>query len=129
MKAKTLLELLNLSTSVYMITKDEKLMQQLSEMAEKGKKKVVDIMENLNTSTGNGAEGESDTLVQKIVQKAKEAREDLEEKMAEIAERVYSKMKIAHADQVTKLEQEIDSLRRELSLSEARIINLEQNKA
>ena len=49
--------------------------------------------------------------------------------MAEVAEKVYAKMHIAHADEVKKLSDEIACVKRELALAEARIVNLEPKKS
>ena len=122
MKAKTLIELLTLSTNIYMISKDEKFMNNLKEMAEKGKEKVTAFAGEF---TGDEDE---EKLIQKFMHKAHQAKEELEHKMGEVAERVYAKMNIAHTDQVKSLESSISQLKKELSLAEARIAKLEAPK-
>jgi polyhydroxyalkanoate synthesis regulator phasin len=121
MRAKSLIELLTLSTNLYMISKDEEFMQNLSELMKKGKQKAEDIIDEFS---GGEEEGE-DKLIQKFLVKAKKAKEELEKKIEEAAVRVYQKMHIAHADEVKKLAEEVDRLKRELALTEARIVNLE----
>jgi polyhydroxyalkanoate synthesis regulator phasin len=121
MRAKSLIELLTLSTNLYMISKDEEFMQNLSEMMKKGKKKAEDIFDEFS---GEDEEGE-DTLIQKFLQKAKKAKEELEQKIEDTAAKVYQKMHIAHADELKKLAEEVDRLKRELALAESRIVNLE----
>lgn len=123
MRAKTIVELLTLSTNLYMISKDEEFMENLTEMMKKGKKKAEDILDEFSE------EGEEDKLIQKFLSKAKNAKHELENKIAEIAEKVYAKMNIAHVDQVKKLSDELEGLKRELALAEARIIHLEQKKS
>lgn len=121
MRAKTLIELLTLSTNIYMISKDEEFMHNLAEMAEKGKQKAHDLKEKIFS------EDESEeTMIHKFLEKAKQAKEEMEHKMGEIAEGVYAKMKIAHTNEITKLNDELESLKRELALAEARIVHLEQ---
>ena len=125
MKAKTLVELLTLSTNLYMISKDEEFMKNLSEMTEKGKKKVSDFIDNFSEE---GEDGE-DKLVQKVLHKAKQAKEELEKKIEEIAVKIYDKMHIAHTDEIKKLSEEIERVKRELALAETKILNLEQRKS
>lgn len=121
MRAKTLVELLTLSTNLYMISKDEEFMQNLSEMLKKGKQKAEDILDEFS---GEEEEGE-EKLVQKLLHKAKKAKEELEKRIEDTAVKVYDKMHIAHADEVKRLAEEIDKLKRDLALAEARLINLE----
>jgi polyhydroxyalkanoate synthesis regulator phasin len=121
MKAKNLLQLLTLSTNLYMISKDEEFMENLSEMMKKGKEKVNDLIEGF----ANEGEADHEQLIQKFLHKAKKAKEELERKMSEVAEKVYEKMHIAHSDEVKRLSDEIASIKKELALAEARIVNLE----
>ena len=125
MKAKTLVELLTLSTNLYMISKDQQFMENLSEMAKKGKKKVDDIIDEFSDEGENGEE----KLIQKFLHKAREAKEELEHKIEEVAYMVYEKMHIAHSDEVKKLADKIETLKRELALAEARILHLEQKRS
>lgn len=122
MKARTLIELLTLSTNIYMISKDEKFMNTLREMAEKGKEKATALANEFT------AEDSEEKIIAKIVHKAHQAKEEFDHKMAEVAEKVYEKMNIAHTKQVTELEHKIAGLKKELSLAEARIVNLESGK-
>lgn len=121
MRAKTLVELLTLTTNLYMISKDEKFMESLSEMMKKGKKKAEDILDEFSDQ----GEGDEETLIQKFLQGAQKAKEDLEKKIEETAVKVYGKMHIAHTNDVKNLSEEIERLKRELSLAEARIVRLE----
>jgi len=122
MKAKTLIELLTLSTNIYMITKDEKFMNNLKEMAEKGREKVSGFAEEF---AGHDDEGK---LMDKLMDKAREAKEELEHKMGEVAEKLYHKMNIAHTSRVELLESKIHTLEKELALAESRIVSLECKK-
>lgn len=122
MKARTLIELLTLSTNIYMISKDEKFMNALREMAEKGKEKAAALAGEF---TG---EDDEEKIIAKIVHKAHQAKEEFDHKMAEVAEKVYEKMSIAHTKEVSRLEHEITGLKKELALAEARLVNLEGKK-
>ena len=124
MKAKNLIELFTLSTNLYMISKDEEFVKKFSEMMRKGKNKVHELIDDFSEQD----EESEERLIQKFLHKAKKAKEELEQKIAEVAEKVYTKMHIAHADEVKKLSDEIDRVKRELALAEARIVNLEQKK-
>lgn len=124
MKVKTIIELLTLSTNLYIISKDEELMKSLADMTQNGKKKLNDFMDEFS----EGEEGE-EKLMQKFLHKAKQAKEELEKKIEETAVKIYDKMHIAHTDDLTKLNVEIERVTRELALAEARIIHLEQKQA
>jgi len=121
MRAKTWIELLSLSTSLYMMAKDEEFIANVSELARAGKKKADELM---NDFTDN-AEHSEELLVEKLLQKVHQAKEELEKKVEEIAAGVYSKMHIAHTDETTRLSDEIEKLKIELMMAEARIVHLE----
>ena len=60
--------------------------------------------------------------------KAQQAKEELEEKIEDVAKKVYSKINIAHADHVKKLEEQLDLLKNELERAGARIASMESQK-
>ena len=123
MKAKTLIELLTLSTNVYMITKDEKMMNNLSEMTQKGKAKLSELVEEFS-----GDDENEEKLMEKLLHKAQQAKEELEHKMEEVVRKVYDKVNIAHVDQVKSLEETIENLKKQLILTEARLAKIETPK-
>ena len=120
MKAKTLIELLTLSTNIYMITKDEKFMETLHEMTEKGKTKMAEIKDTLINAD------DEEKLMNKLVHKANQAKEELEHKIEETAAKVYAKMNIAHTDQIKDLSDKIEFLKKELALVEAKAQRFEK---
>lgn len=122
MKAKSIIDLLTLSTNLYMISKDEEFMHNMNEMLKKGKEKVTGLAESLAAMPEEGDE----KMISQLVQKAKEAREQLESRIELIAEKVYAKLHIAHTQETTRLAAEIEKLKRELALAESRILHLEQ---
>ena len=71
MKAKNLLQLISLTTSLYMMSKDEKLMAKVSDMTKKGKDKLNDLYNDL---TDNNEE----ELTEKILKKAVELKDEIE---------------------------------------------------
>ena len=118
MRAKTLLELMTLSTNLYMIAKDEKVMNAISEMSAKGREKFEGFMEELN--------GEDEkSLSEKLMLKAAQAKGELEQKIEEMVIKLYDKMNIAHTQLIADLQTQIESLKKELALAEARIVSLE----
>lgn len=120
MKARTLIELLTLSSNLYVIAKDKEFFEKLKSYADKGKEKYDSFMNE------EGEEG--DDLLHKLLHKAQEAKEELERKMEEVAASVYKKMHIAHTDEVDALRTEIDTLRKQLNLAEARFNNSQSDK-
>ncbi len=122
MKAKTLLELVTLSSTLYTISKETHLMEKLTALSEQGKDKINDFMgEKLVDEDGNEVE-----FLDKLVLKAHEAKEELEVKIGEMVAAFYEKVNIAHTDQVKGLELKVEQLQKDLALAEARINHLEQ---
>jgi polyhydroxyalkanoate synthesis regulator phasin len=124
MKAKTFLELMTLSTNLYMLTQDEALMAKLKGFMEQGKNKIDEfVSEPVIDENGNELE-----FVDKLLKKAHEAREDMNTKVEEMVTALYNKMNIAHTDEIKGLELRIEELSRQLALAEARNNHLEVNK-
>lgn len=124
MKAKTLLELVTLSSSLYTISKETHLMEKLAALSEQGKDKINDFMkESLVDADGNEIE-----FMDKLVLKAHQVKEELESKIGEVVASFYEKVNIAHTDQLKGLELRMDQLSRDLALAEARINHLENKE-
>lgn len=122
MKAKTLLELVTLSSTLYTISKETHLMEKLTALSEQGKDKINDFMsEKMLDENGNEVE-----FLDKLVLKAHEAKEELEVKIGEMVAAFYEKVNIAHTDQLKGLELKVEQLQKDLALAEARINHLEQ---
>ena len=122
MKAKTLLELVTLSSTLYTISKETHLMEKLTALSEQGKDKINDFMrEKVLDEHGNEVQ-----CLDKLVLKAHEAKEDLEVKIGEMVAAFYEKVNIAHTDQLKGLELKVEELEKALALAEARINHLEQ---
>jgi polyhydroxyalkanoate synthesis regulator phasin len=124
MKTKTLIELLTLSSNMYLIAKDDDFWKRVSEMTENGRKTINKVMDEFADE-----ESEENSMLQKLISKAKQAHEELEQKMEEVAVKAYKKMRIAHTDEIKKLETEMELLKKQLALAEARIIIIEQRKS
>ena len=124
MKAKTLLELVTLSSSLYTISKETHLMEKLTALSEQGKDKINDFMkESLVDADGNEIE-----FMDKLVLKAHQVKEELEAKIGEVVASFYEKVNITHTDQLKGLELRMDQLSRDLALAEARINHLENKE-
>ena len=108
MRAKTFIELLTLSSNLYLISKDKELLDRLGEMAERGKNKINDLMEDLSDDSDDGR------ILHKILYKAQQAKEELEKKMEEIAVNIYGKMHIAHTDEIKTLTEQIENLKKSI---------------
>jgi polyhydroxyalkanoate synthesis regulator phasin len=125
MKAKTFLELVSLSTTLYTISKETHLMEKLAAVSEQGKDKINEFMkERMVDENGNEVE-----FLDKLLIKANEAKEELEVKIGEMVAAFYEKVNIAHVEQLKGLEARIEQLGKELALAEARINHLEKDKA
>ena len=121
MKAKTLLQALSLSTNLYIILKDEELMNKLSDLAEKGKDKLHDFFPE-----GEEEGEDSGRIISRVMAKAREAKEELEERMGKLAETVYEKMSIAHTREIEKLQEQISLLELKLAETQNRVALMEQ---
>ncbi len=125
MKAKTFLELVSLSTTLYTISKETHLMEKLAAVSEQVKDKINEFMkERMVDENGNEVE-----FLDKLLIKANEAKEELEVKIGEMVATFYEKLNIAHVEQLKGLEARIEQLGKELALAEARINHLEKDKA
>jgi polyhydroxyalkanoate synthesis regulator phasin len=123
MKARTLLELVTLSTTLYTISKETQVLEKLSELGEKGKRKINSLAkERLFDDKGNEVE-----FVEKMLQKAREAKEDLDVKITGLIEDFYEKINVAHVKQVEVLEQKLAEMNKNLTDTETRLNQLEKN--
>lgn len=121
MRTKTFLELLTLSSNLYVIAKDTNALEKIHEYTEKGKDSINEfVKEKITDSEGNELE-----FVDKMVFKLHEVKEQLDAKIAEAVETAYDKMKIAHTNQINELEEKITALTKEVSLANERIKELE----
>jgi hypothetical protein len=120
MKAKTLLQVLSLSTNLYVILKDEELMNKLSGMVEKGREHYHDVF--------HPDEDENpEPIIERLLAKAKEAKAELEERLSRAAESAYAKMHIAHTKEIEGLQEQLSQAESRLRATEARLAILEQS--
>jgi polyhydroxyalkanoate synthesis regulator phasin len=124
MKAKTFLELISLSTTIYTISKQTDLLEKIADLTDQGKEKLNEFMkEKMVDEQGNEIE-----FLDKLVLKIQEAKNDLEEKIGEVVASVYEKINIVHTDQLKAMEERLDQLTKSLALAEARINHLESKE-
>jgi hypothetical protein len=124
MKAKTFLELVALSANLYSISKETNLMDKLKDLSEDGKDKINSFMsEKVLDENGNEIE-----FMDRLMLKAQEAKDELEQKIGEMVATFYEKVNIAHVDKIKELEEKIELIKRELALAEARISHLESKE-
>lgn len=118
MKIKTLLELVTLSSSLYYLAKDVHLIDKISEMADKGKNNINKV----------NAEGNEQEFIEKIVQKANQIKDELDQKIEESIVQFYKKINVAHLDEIRALNEKIEKLDTMVALLEARLNHLETKK-
>jgi hypothetical protein len=121
MKTKTVLELLTLSASLYHIAKDTHLLEKLNEYSEKGKENINRVAsEPLLDEDGNELE-----LMDKIIHKAGEMKQELELKIEELVAAFYKKINVAHLDEIKALNDKLEKADMAIALLEARLNKLE----
>lgn len=123
MKMKSFLELMVLSSNLYLISKDTEALEKIKSYSEMGKEKInAFVKEKMTNEDGDELE-----FVEKLVLKMHEAKEGLEDKIGSVVTEMYHKMNIAHTDQIKKLESKIESLNKELSLTQSKVEQLDKN--
>lgn len=121
MKTKTILELLTLSSSLYYIARDTQLLDKINTLSEKGKDNVNRVLSETQLDE-NGNELE---FADKIILKAHELREELNEKIEERVAKFYKKINVAHLDEIKALNIKLEKLEASVALLEARLNKLE----
>lgn len=124
MKAKTLIELLTLSSSIYYLTKDSDLLERLKEMSEKG----MDSINRASSESEFDENGNEIELIDKILNRTRQAKEELEDKIEELIVKFYKKVNIAHLDEIKALNEKIEKSDMAVALLEARLNKMETKK-
>lgn len=121
MRTKTIIELLTLSSSLYVLAKEHNLFEKIGEMSEKGKEHFKKLaQEDIIDSEGNEVE-----FIDKFILKANQAKEELEEKIEELVVKFYKKINIAHTDEIEALKIRLEKSENKIALLEARLNHLE----
>lgn len=121
MKTKTLLELLTLSSSIYYIAKEEHLLDRFNEFSEKGK----DRINNAFSESQLDEEGNELELMDKVIFKTSQLKEELEHKIEELIAQFYKKINVAHLDEIRDLNAKLERSNTAIALIEARLNHLE----
>ncbi len=121
MKTKTLIELITLSSSLYVLARETHALDKLSEWSEDKVKDVNDIAsESILDKDGNEL-----GLTDKIKRKADEVKVELETKIEDVVSKVYKKINIAHLDDIKALKGNLGKADASIALLEARLNKLE----
>ncbi|NNC50554.1 MAG: hypothetical protein HKO01_08485 [Flaviramulus sp.] len=121
MKTRTLIELLALSSSLYHFAKEAQLMDRINELSDKGKDGINKVAsESQIDEDGNELE-----FMDKVIRKANQVKEELEQKIEEQVVIIYKKMNIAHLDEIKALNEKVIQSDKEIALLEARLNRIE----
>ena len=121
MKTKTLIELITLSSSLYVLARETHALDKLSEWSEDKIKNVNNIAsESILDEDGNEL-----GLTDKIKRKADEVKLELETKIEDIVSKVYKKINIAHLHDIKDLQDKLVKADASIALLEARLNKLE----
>jgi polyhydroxyalkanoate synthesis regulator phasin len=123
MKTKTIIELLTLSSSLYVMARDAQILDKLGDISEKGKDNINKFMTERQLDE-NGNEME---FVEHIIAKVQELKEQLNEKIESQVVSFYKKINVAHLDEIKALNEKLEKLDATVALLEARVNHLEQN--
>ncbi len=123
MKTRTLIELVTLSSSLYVLARDTHLLDKFGEWSESKAKDVNEIAsETILDDDGNELE-----LFDKIKLKAEQVKTELEAKIEEVVSKVYKKINIAHLNDINALKDKLENADATIALLEARLNKLEAN--
>jgi len=121
MKTKTILELITLTSSIYVLAKDTELLEKINEYSKKGKDEINKILsESQLDENGNELD-----FTDKLILKAHELKEELNEKIEEQVVKFYKKVSIAHLDEIKAIHEKLDKANATIALLEARLNKLE----
>ena len=124
MKTKTLIELLTLSSSIYYLARDSHFLDRLKELSEKG----IDSINETSSESEFDEDGNEIKFIDKIISKAKQAKEELDQEIEELVVRFYKKINVAHLDEIIALNEKVEKANTEIALLEARLNQLETKK-
>lgn len=123
MKTKTLLELITLTSSLYVFIKDSHLIDRFNEISAKGKEGI----NKMASESQLDADGNEMEFMDKIIHKTGQLKEEIEEKIAELVAEFYKKVNIAHLDEIEALKEKLEKSDELIALLEARVNHLEAN--
>lgn len=124
MKTKSIVELTAISSTLYTLSKDKELRDKLAQWAEKGKDKVNEFVKDKMVDE----EGKELDFMEKIAVKMEESAKEMEDKISETVSSLYSKMNITHTNELAKIKERYDDMKKELSLTKSRLTKLEKKE-
>lgn len=124
MKTKSIVELAAISSTLYTLSKDKELREKLAQWAEKGKDKVNQFVKDKMVDE----EGKELDFMEKIAVKMEESAKEMEDKISETVSSLYSKMNITHTNELAKIKERYDDMKKELSLTKSRLTKLEKKE-
>lgn len=117
MKARTLVELAAISSTIYTISKDKELIDKLNQWAEKGKEKINSFVKEKSFDE----DGRELDFMEKLTSRMEESRKDMELRINDLVKSTYERMNVAHTDQLSELKVQLGELRKELSLLKTKV--------
>lgn len=124
MKAKRMIELVSLSTTLYALSKETKLMEKLGGIAQDGKNRLNAFVKQKVKND----EGEELEFTDKIQQKFNETKSEFDKKMSDAVQSFYQKVNVVHKAELDKLHKEIDGMRAQMINLEAHVSTPEKKK-
>jgi polyhydroxyalkanoate synthesis regulator phasin len=103
------------------MAKDTHLLDKITELTEKGK----DGINNMASESSLDANGNEMELIDKIIQKTSQAKEELEQKIEELIVKFYKKINVAHLDEIKSLQDKLEKADNAIALLEARMNKME----
>lgn len=122
MKTKTLIELITLSSSLYYLAKDTHLIDRIQELSEM----KTDSKKGAASGLSLDPDGNELEFMDKIIVKASQLKDELEQKIEETVITFYKKVNIAHMDEIKALHEKLDAYDATVALLEARLNHLEK---
>jgi len=121
MKTKTLIELITLSSSLYVLARDTHLLDSIGDWADAKTKDINGLVsEPILDEDGNEI-----PVMDKLKLKADQLKLELETKIEETVSKVHKKINIAHLDDIKALQEKLEKADATIALLEARLNKLE----
>jgi polyhydroxyalkanoate synthesis regulator phasin len=117
MKARTLVELAAISSTLYTLSKDQELLDKLNQWAEKGKEKINRFVKDKVVDE----DGRELDFMEKLASRIETSRHELEERVSELVKSTYERLHIAHSGEIEKLDDRVQTLKKELSILQAKV--------
>lgn len=121
MKTKTVVELVMLSSAIYRLAKDSELLERIQDMSEKGK----DNINKMATETILDDDGNPMELMDKLLYKTSQLKDEFEHKIEELVVKFYKKINVAHLDDIRALNEKVEKADMAIALLEARLNKME----